>query len=71
VQQSKDYEALLALGSILNTNPDKALLGWEILIRKFGIKIGNFSATVLSGIVSNSAYSLLKSALATHGIILL
>jgi hypothetical protein len=68
VRDSKDYEAMLALGSILNSEPNHAIVGWEILIKKFGIQIGRFSAKILEGIFSSAAYGMLKLALKEHGI---
>ncbi len=69
VIKSKDTEALLALGNILNSRSDNdAVLGWMTLARKFGTKIGRFSFSMLSGILSNSAYSYLKIILGQHGI---
>ncbi len=70
VQKSEDIEALLALGNVLNTKPDNAIVAWEILIKKFGVQMGSFSANILAGIISAPAYSMLKSVLATHGITL-
>lgn len=63
VQESKDVEALLALGDILNSKPDNSILGWVTLIKKFGKKIGNFSVDILKGIISEGAYSLLMKTL--------
>ena len=68
VQKSKDFELLLAIGNIINSEPDNAITGWEILIRNLGINIGSFSVSILSGVLSNSAYNMLKLALSAHGI---
>jgi len=69
VQKSHDPEALLALANILTTSPDNAVAAWAILVKKLGgVRIGRFSLNVLSGILSNAAYSLLKMALKSHGI---
>ncbi len=70
IQRSRDMEALLAFGNIINTKPDSAIAAWEILIKKFGTQIGNFSVATLSGVVSTPVYAMLKTALQAHGIIL-
>ncbi len=70
VQKSRDTEALLALGNIVNTKPENAIAAWEILIKKFGTQIGNFSVSVLAGVISIPAYDMLRLALSSHGITL-
>ncbi|SRR6266496_1661181 len=67
VQQSRDVEALAALADVVQ-KPKSAALGWSILIQKFGTKIGNFSASMLTGILSSASWDALKIILKQHGI---
>jgi len=63
VIRSRDYEALVAIGSVLALEPDAAVSAWVTLGKKFGTTVGNFSFDVLKGVLSVAAYDLLKRAL--------
>jgi parallel beta-helix repeat protein len=68
VQESRDYEALAALASVIR-EPQTASLGWSVLITKFGTRIGEYDVSAfLVGILSSAAWDALKMILRSHGI---
>jgi hypothetical protein len=69
VRASEDRDAIAALATIQESEPDKAVNAWETVIRTCGKALGSFSASTLSNVLSASTYAALKMALAAHGIL--
>ena len=68
VNRSKDIELKKAFEVIQNSSPDNAANSWLTIIKKLGIKIGDFNVDILKQVLSTAAYFYLKNTLLKYGI---
>ena len=68
VSASEDREAIAALATIQESEPNKAVDAWATVIKTCGAALGSFSISTLSNVLSPLAYAGLKALLAPRGI---
>ena len=68
VSASEDRDAIAALATIQESEPNKAVDAWATVIKTCGAALGSFSISTLSNVLSPLAYAGLKALLTPRGI---